>query len=174
MSWTERRPFGRSRGNRRGLDLDGLRFPIHIVIGTRRRRPLLADRRLASEVFRLVQEDDSSFVACVLPDHLHWIRCDCVGLTPEMRRFKSLSTHLAWRCGVSGRLWQRSYWDRVIRSEGELWRAIEYVCGQPIRHELVSDAEDWPYLLSEGSGSGQGRFVDLRPTGASAASTMVV
>ena len=40
-----------------------------------------------------------------------------------------------WR-RFAGRLWQRNYYEHVVRSEGELARAREYIVNNPLRWAL--------------------------------------
>jgi putative transposase len=147
MESNPRRTLGHNRGNRRHLDIEGLPFPVHISIASLRRMPFFSDQSLALETFRIQEGDPTTRAACLLPDHLHWIRRDCHDLAAAIGRFKSLSTHRAWRFGVTGKLWQRSYWDRVIRDEVDLRKTIRYLESQPIKHGLVENAEAYPFLF---------------------------
>lgn len=40
-------------------------------------------------------------------------------------------------------VWHREYWDRFIRNNRHLQQAIEYIALNPVRAELVRNAEDW-------------------------------
>jgi REP-associated tyrosine transposase len=81
----------------------------------------------------------------VMPDHVHGIivlsdQADRLSLPDAMQRFKSLTT-ARYRHGVSdggwvpfpGRLWQRSYYDHIIRGEADLHRIRAYVEENPAR-----------------------------------------
>lgn len=48
--------------------------------------------------------------------------------------------------GRSGALWEREYYDRLIRREGELDRAVEYVVRNPEKAGLVN----WKWVWAEG------------------------
>ena len=85
----------------------------------------------------------------VMPNHLHGI-IRLVGAGPRARpplslpdsiqRFKSLTT-ARYRKGVDehgwpalgGRLWQRSYFDRIIRNREELNDIRSYIDNNPLR-----------------------------------------
>ena len=46
---------------------------------------------------------------------------------------------------ATGPIWQREFFDHVLRSSesyGEKWN---YVCENPVRAGLVAYADDWPY-----------------------------
>ena len=34
-------------------------------------------------------------------------------------------------------LWQRRYWEHLIATEGELWRHVDYVHNNPVKHGYV-------------------------------------
>ncbi len=84
----------------------------------------------------------------VMPNHFHGIVClnraDEAGLTTSlidvMRWFKAMTTN-AYLRGVKAdnwppfdkRLWQRSYYDHIIRSQADLNRIREYVLNNPLR-----------------------------------------
>jgi len=83
----------------------------------------------------------------LLPDHIH-LFCS-PGTIPPMplgnwvKFWKGrVAKHLG--CG-SEALWQKNFWDTQLR-RGESYRAKwEYVRKNPVRHQLVSRVEDWPY-----------------------------
>ncbi|CAN5710090.1 hypothetical protein BH20VER1_BH20VER1_23860 [soil metagenome] len=83
----------------------------------------------------------------IMPDHVH-LFCSPGGLDAPllerwMKYWKSSATKLLGEPG--GTVWQRHHWDRQLRrgqSYSEKW---EYVCNNPVRHRLVSNAAEWPY-----------------------------
>ena len=42
-------------------------------------------------------------------------------------------------------LWQRRYWEHVIRDEADLHRHIDYIHFNPVKHGLVARVVDWPH-----------------------------
>jgi REP element-mobilizing transposase RayT len=82
-----------------------------------------------------------------MPDHLHWVIDDCAHMSALVRRFKSYTIRRARESGVEGRLWQRSYWDHVIRDSEGLGPTIRYVLANPVRAGLVDSPDDWPWSL---------------------------
>ncbi len=85
----------------------------------------------------------------VMPDHLHGIivleddQQRTLSLSDVLHRYKSLTTKRYAR-GVHdqswprfvGRLWQESFYDRVIRREEELDAVRRYIVENPMRWEL--------------------------------------
>ena len=41
-------------------------------------------------------------------------------------------------------IWQRRYWEHVIRDDADLSRHVDYIHFNPVKHGLVSRVCDWP------------------------------
>lgn len=93
----------------------------------------------------------------VMPDHFHgiiWLKSNfgrargpapTFALPDVIHRFKSLTTTKyrkeiwpIFNLTLSTKLWQRGYYDRVIRNEEELLEIRKYICGNPLNWELES------------------------------------
>ncbi|ERE20673.1 REP-associated tyrosine transposase [Pseudogulbenkiania ferrooxidans] len=93
----------------------------------------------------------------VLPEHLHCV----LELPPDDSDFA-----LRWRLikmGFSKRLpagerlsasrrrrgergiWQRRYWEHLIRDEADFAAHLDYVHFNPVKHGLAARVADWPY-----------------------------
>ncbi len=97
-----------------------------------------------------------TLAVCILPDHLH-----CILKLPEgdadfptrWMRIKSLFSRAvpkdldpAEATGVRERgIWQRRYWDHIIRDECDFETHVNYIHSNPVKHGLVDDPDDWPY-----------------------------
>ncbi|WP_299784494.1 transposase [uncultured Marivita sp.] len=42
-------------------------------------------------------------------------------------------------------LWQRRYWEHLIRDDADYRAHVAYCWGNPVKHGLVSRAVEWPY-----------------------------
>ena len=42
-------------------------------------------------------------------------------------------------------IWQRHYWEHLIRDEIDFQRHVDYVHVNPLKHGLVKRVRDWPY-----------------------------
>ncbi len=82
-----------------------------------------------------------------MPDHLHWLTEPISRLAAEVARLKSWTTRVAWAVGWHGKLWQRSFMDRVARRRDDPRVIAEYVIGNPVRAGLVAVAEDYPFQV---------------------------
>jgi putative transposase len=126
---------------RRGNDLlvseiDLLR---QVVQGVRRRYPFHIDAWVVLPehmhcVFSL-PEGDSDF-------SLRW-RLIKSGFSRALPKTESLST-VRQASGERG-IWQRHYWEHLIRDELDFQRRIDYVYVNPLKHGLVKRVGDWPY-----------------------------
>lgn len=122
--------------------------PVHVTIcSVRRTRPFIG-HRLASAIIDLVEKEPNTFAACLMPDHLHWILDDAAAMSRTAQAFKSRSTRLAWQLGWTGRLWQRSFYDHVIRRTEGLRRVALYTVCNPVRAGFVDDWRDYPYCVA--------------------------
>jgi REP element-mobilizing transposase RayT len=76
----------------------------------------------------------------VMPDHLHAIILilnGAVDLPHIMQAFKSLSMLRLRERGLRGRIWQRGYFDRVIRNDRELDALRNYIRTNPLAKQIV-------------------------------------
>lgn len=113
---------------------------------------------LLRQAYRTVQAElpFETFAIVVLPDHLH-----CVWKLPEddadfstrwkkIKRNFSYSLPLTEDASVKRRsqergIWQRRFWEHLIRDDEDLNRHVDYVHFNPVKHEYVSSPDDWPY-----------------------------
>jgi len=42
-------------------------------------------------------------------------------------------------------IWQRHYWEHLIRDEADYRRHVDYVHVNPLKHGHVKCVQDWPY-----------------------------
>ena len=76
----------------------------------------------------------------IMPNHVHAIICLSAETGGQSRpplqgviqRFKSISTRQGWKHGVK-KLWQRSFFDHVIRCEEEYRRIWQYIDDNPAK-----------------------------------------
>jgi putative transposase len=115
-----------------------------ITICTWRRHPLLKGPVLQMvedewtalpRRFRGLALDTSMFMV----DHLHgivWLSDSSATLPRIVQAFKSISARRAKRAGTVDELWQRSFYDHVVRSDGELDALRQYIVNNPTVHAV--------------------------------------
>jgi len=64
-----------------------------------------------------------------LPDIVHRFK------TMTTKRYVDGVNHQSWPC-FPRRLWQRNYWEHIIRNDQELHDTREYICNNPAQWEL--------------------------------------
>jgi REP element-mobilizing transposase RayT len=77
-------------------------------------------------------------------------------LVEFVRRFKGRSTRVFWQHGGKGKLWQRGFYDHILRAEEGLPEVARYILANPVRAGLAQD-----FRTYFGSGSFVFRLEDL-------------
>jgi REP element-mobilizing transposase RayT len=133
--------------------------PVFFVTAcTYRRRPLLAIDAIHNAFVRFSQRAyDEHGIAfgryVIMPDHIHLFVCgpNDFELGRWMGMLKQcLEKVAAITASPTGRrlqktVWQRRFFDHVLRNEESYAQKWEYVRENPARAGLVANADDWPY-----------------------------
>lgn len=138
---------------------------VFLTINTYNKRPILVDNiELLRESFkRAKQVYDFKIYACViLPDHIHMI------LQPaNIKEYPKIifaikyhfSRHLKNNGGIGippyisnskikkgeNGIWQRRYWEHTIINEKDLYRHLDYIHYNPLKHGYVKMPKDWKF-----------------------------
>jgi putative transposase len=115
---------------------DALREAIH---ETRRRYPFHIDAMV------------------ILPDHMHAVWTLPEDDTDFPGRWRYIKVHFSKaipkgekisatrRARGERGIWQRRYWEHLIRNERDYLRHVNYCWFNPVKHGLVANVEDWPF-----------------------------
>ncbi len=133
-------------------------FTVNLL--RRRAEPLLIRhidvlRRSVGSVIRRYPFSIHGWV--VLPDHMHCVielpegdanfalrwRLIKIGFSKALPRVERLSAVRARRGERA--IWQRRYWEHLIRDEADFQAYMDYVHFNPMKHGLVKTVADWPY-----------------------------
>ena len=82
-----------------------------------------------------------------MPDHFHALlegTTDGSDLRECVRQFKQRSS-CAWKHAHGTALWQRGYWERVLRSDEHTITVARYILDNPVRARLVKAPEAYPF-----------------------------
>jgi putative transposase len=94
---------------------------------------------------------------CILPDHIHAVWSLPTGDADFPLRWSLIKSsfsrglvHESPRTPskISRRergLWQRRYWEHVIRDDADLARHVDYIHFNPVKHGYVTQVRDWPH-----------------------------
>ena len=93
----------------------------------------------------------------VLPDHLHALWTLPTGDSNYPMRWMLIKTDFSRRMpkgeprsnsritkGERG-IWQRRYWEHLIRDHKDFWHHLDYIHYNPVKHKHVNQVKDWPY-----------------------------
>lgn len=120
----------------------------------------LTDRiDLLREAYRVTAAEQPIRCAAmvVLPDHIHAVWTLPPGdadFSNRWRKIKARFTHASGLGGPQSRsmlekreagLWQRRFWEHMIRDADEERRAVAFCHADPVRHGLVTDPAEWPF-----------------------------
>ena len=83
----------------------------------------------------------------VLPDHLHAIWTLPPGDSDFPSRWRDIKIAFSKSIAKNGerRVWQRGYWEHLIRDERDLGNHADYIYLNPVKHGLVARVEEWPH-----------------------------
>jgi putative transposase len=116
---------------------------------------------LLREAFRFVMQNHPFKIVAivVLPDHIH-----CIWTLPEddgdyPTRWRLIKNHFSHHFTLEPEftlsnsqkskgekaIWQRRYWEHLIRDEDDLRKHVEYIHYNPVKHGLVKSPVDWLY-----------------------------
>jgi len=93
----------------------------------------------------------------VLPDHLHCLWQLPTGDDDFPTRWRLIKSRFSRQISAGERvsssrvrrrergLWQRRYWEHVIRDERDYRRHLDYIHYNPVKHGYVDDPKAWPF-----------------------------
>jgi putative transposase len=123
------------------------------VINTNRHTPAFADRRWAARACDLLLErsriegfDLEAY--CVMPDHVHILIAGETEQPTDLQRFVRIYKQrlgYEYKQATSAQLWQRSYFDHVLRPDERVDAHATYILSNPVAAGLAELAGEWPY-----------------------------
>jgi putative transposase len=139
--------------------IEGATYFFTLVIADRSSRLLTTHIETLRQAMRTVRQRHPFEIvaAVVLPDHLHAIWRLPKGDADFPLRWALIkagfSRALPPTAAVDSsraakrerEVWQRRYWEHMIRDETDLTRHVDYIHFNPVKHGHVRRAADWPY-----------------------------
>ena len=125
---------------------------IHLILGSYRRRPIFhREAPLSRIVVNTLSESAAEsgvklYAYCLMPDHLHFV----ARVEPGGRNLIDFDQVFRQRLAYDTRdrfpqgLWQRSFYDHVIRDAEDVGEVCMYVVNNPVRKGLVERWEEYP------------------------------
>ena len=125
---------------------------MFLTLVCHRRRPWLGGDGVRDEVLAALRDVRAlhSFRHhghVLLDDHLHLMLTPARGVRVPLLvgSFKRAVQSRLPCPPQTGRLWQRRYFDHVIRDSEDFATHLDYMHFNPVKHGLVCRASDWPW-----------------------------
>ena len=143
----------------RRLRISGASYFFTVALADRRSTALTDNIDALRAAFRAVLAERPVRIDAlvVLPDHLHAVWTLPAGDADFSGRWKRIKTGFTKTTGLAGRpsaskrakgekgLWQRRFWEHMIRDGADYRAHIEYCWFNPVRHGLVWRVRNWPH-----------------------------
>jgi len=144
----------RKRLHLTNFDYKGSAHIYFITICTPDRQPLFLDKNLAKVLeeeisFRREKKEIRIFCYCIMPDHLHIL----LSLTDNYKKslqdwvssFKRYTAKVVKEEQNIKPLWQRNFFDRIVRTEESIRDFVQYILDNPVRKGIVANWEEYPF-----------------------------
>lgn len=134
---------------------------LFITIVTYQRKPILIDNvELLRESFKEAKSiyNFELYASVIMPDHLHMILIpENIKEYPKIIRAVKYNFSKEFGGGIAippyqkesirmkKEIWQKRYWEHTIRDEEDLYRHLDYIYYNPIKHDYVRAAKDWGF-----------------------------
>ncbi|MDD4203389.1 MAG: transposase [Candidatus Omnitrophica bacterium] len=139
---------------RKQLRLEGFKYgdgyTYHVIICTRMKNPFFANEDDAKTVCEILKENNNiinvNIIAfCVMHEHIHVL----INLKEEykkdlsewVRGFKRFVTRALKKTD----LWQKSYYDHIMRTHEKIEEIAMYIVNNPVRKGYVDNWEDYKF-----------------------------
>ena len=139
--------WGKSRSLRlEHFDYTGEGRAYHVIIRSPRGKKVFCKRDLNEQIVESIKKAAEisryTLIAyCLMPDHLHLLvqgMPECKDLKEYVGGFKSYTNKIAGR-----KLWQRGFYEHVLRKDEVLVKVAEYILNNPVRAGLVRRSEEY-------------------------------
>ncbi len=118
----------------------------HLIFTTRNRLPRFQEGCVVASCAECLATSAARYgfevvAYCFMPNHLHLLVTG-----DDHAHLVRFAQHFKQATGYRHRgLWQRSYYDHVLRQEAALEDVARYIWGNPIRAGMVEDMMDYPH-----------------------------
>jgi REP element-mobilizing transposase RayT len=124
-----------------------------MTIGTFNERPTFSNLFVADTVQRAIQDVHSDgcelIIYAIMPDHVHLLvrAHEGYNIISVIKLFKQKTGY--WHAQKYKRpLWQKSFYDHIVRDDEGVENVISYILNNPVRAGLVGDWKDYSFIGS--------------------------
>jgi len=122
----------------------------HITIGAHQKQNVFTRSAINQQVIYALRESANLYryrliAYCLMPDHIHILvqagenPKDLREFVRGFKSFCSVATPVATNKVTNNKLWQRSFYEHILRKEENIEDIAEYILNNPIRKGLVQD-----------------------------------
>ncbi len=120
---------------------------------TDRKKNIFVDHNVVEQILMKLKDSIAAchfnlLAYCFMPDHLH-ILIEGKDQDSDMKscvsKFKQ-KTGYVYKKYQKSRLWQKNYYEHVLRKNEDSKKVARYILENPIRKGLVKDVLDYPYV----------------------------
>ena len=142
--------------NYRRIRVPGGTYCFTVTLRDRRSDLLIESADLLQEVFRSVRQQHPFVIDAmvVLPDHLHTLWTMPEGDSDYSGRWRAIKARFSRALANNGvslvrnsrgeyDVWQRRFWEHLIRDDDDFARRADYIHHNPVKHGLVEEPFDW-------------------------------
>jgi putative transposase len=112
---------------------------------------ILRNEQIVNELLKKLMEcckthEFTNYVYCFMPDHVHLLLGGEEGsdLIKMVKQFKQL-TGYSFKKETGERLWQKSYYDHILRKEEDVVKIVRYILENPVRKGLTKHPEEYQF-----------------------------
>lgn len=121
---------------------------VFITIVTAQRIPYFSKKENISILFTTLENvheyySFNLFAYAVLPDHLHYLldltdgNQDFSQIIHSLKRNFTLNYKKHYHLNQPISIWQKRFWDHIIRDERDLQNHLDYIHWNPVKHKVV-------------------------------------
>jgi len=126
-----------------------------VTISTYEARRYFEDNEYAEDCIDYLRDLSASYnfnvlAYCFMPDHLHLL-IEGEEEDSDLRKFMSMfkqKTNFHFKKMNGNPLWQKDYYEHVLRRNEVTIQVIRYIVDNPVRKSIVEDFRDYPFLGS--------------------------
>ncbi|MEQ1592641.1 MAG: transposase [Thiobacillaceae bacterium] len=127
-----------------------LAAPVFVTLVTAHRRPCLLDAaaQVSASMHRAQDRHPFHHLAhVVLPDHLHWLfEASDTNFSAVVSAFKrDFTWSRKTTDSAAHSVWQARFYDHLIRDDDDLYRHLDYIHYNPVKHGYCTHPLDWPH-----------------------------
>jgi REP element-mobilizing transposase RayT len=139
----------------KNFDYKNSNFVYFITLCTANKQPYFSKKAVAKIIIKEIDFRNATtkeikiYCLCLMPDHLHILLSLSESYNKTLQNwvttFKRHTAKDANELFCIKPLWQKNFYDHVVRQDESLLKIIEYIVQNPVRKGMVSDWEEYPY-----------------------------